>query len=223
VKTAAELAAKVCADRDARESVASKKAQYREWAREAAAARAAKLAGKIDDPELLLMALQFYLRLEPGVWTPAAPIHELTGGKTRRFKNHCTAVRRILGIRQRDFHREMRLPLNWRQRLVVVGLTSDLLVDQCPDLAERTKAFLRGERPKQEKPPKRDPWWVRRAAGRVQYVSLHEAMATKPDVDQDSSDEDEDRYDDEPPEKEQSFSRAAWLQARIRSFLGPKS
>jgi hypothetical protein len=58
-----------------------------------------KLAAQIDDNQMLIVAIRFYLALlRVNMHTPAAPIRAIETKQTRRFGQHLKAVRRLLGI-----------------------------------------------------------------------------------------------------------------------------
>ena len=58
-----------------------------------------KLAAQVDDNQMLIVAIRFYLALlRVNKHTPAAPIRAIETKQTRRERQHLTAVRRLLGI-----------------------------------------------------------------------------------------------------------------------------
>jgi len=58
-----------------------------------------KLAAEIDDNQMLIVAIRFYLALlRVNKHTPAAPIRAIETKQTRRSGQHLKAVRRLLGI-----------------------------------------------------------------------------------------------------------------------------
>jgi hypothetical protein len=58
-----------------------------------------KLAAEIDDNQMLIVAIRFYLALlRVNRHTPAAPIRAIETKQTRRSGQHLKAIRRLLGI-----------------------------------------------------------------------------------------------------------------------------
>jgi hypothetical protein len=239
------------ADRTAREAKAREqtiKRQAMEWKKGLRNERAAKLANKVTDGSLLLACLRFYSSLPAGEWVPASLIHERTKATTRIVKSHLTAARRILQVTQRDYHAQIRLPLNWAERLSNVGiqfdyhadflaLNADLKLDndmhifaaERPWLLREVQAFLRSgcqPTPRVKTPaakPKK-PWWAKAKGEQSNHSSLHEALAAKPvaELDDDPSNDDQEEEEDDTP-SEQAWSRSEWLKERIAAFLADKS
>jgi hypothetical protein len=93
-----------------------------------------KLADKIDDNAMLIVAIRFYLaRLRASRRTPAAPIRAIEREQSRRFRKHLRAVRRVLGIgyikattrprrKSRFLERDvMAMPGSYRVKLEAIG------------------------------------------------------------------------------------------------------
>jgi hypothetical protein len=243
VTTATELALRYRDEREARAVRTQEKEQRKQWALEAAAARASKLAGQISDPVLLLACLRFYVSLPRGEWVPSAPIHERTKDAKRIVKRHLTAARRVLQVKQRDYHREIHLPLNWMERLRTIGLNvarnseflklneelhldSDMQIFAAhhPELLQRVRSFIRGELQPTDKPAKKaDKHWWTEPKAKAQNLSLHEAMAAGRSDDEPDEYDSQDDEEIEPEEPDLSaFNRATWLKGRISAFLRDK-
>jgi len=148
------------------------KRERKEHHKQESAKKKWRLAGKLENNEMLVAALAFYCgRLAPGEATLSEPIHALYRKLPRRWRPYREASRRVLQIQYVD-RETMRLPKNvWHCRLPLIGLklhlhpeeresfenlNSDLVIDDAirsfalshPQLLERVQLFLQdGYRP----------------------------------------------------------------------------
>jgi hypothetical protein len=120
--------------------LASERSYFFECRRERQIKRNKRLAEKVNDGPMLVLALRFYVHhLSPGALTLAEPILEHCKGLSRRWRLYLKIARRVLGIGYQRFNAAskktaqpvhpglenrtaLELPHYWQRRLQRIGL-----------------------------------------------------------------------------------------------------